>query len=98
MIAVIFTTHLKADAYEHGYAETSELLEELAKSQPGYRGLESARGADAKGITISYWDSIEDAKAWGRHPDHQKAQMEGKTLFYHSFETRYTEVIERPRD
>ena len=30
-------------------------MDALAAAQPGYRGVDSARGADGSGITISYW-------------------------------------------
>ena len=49
--AVIFTTlRTKID---EGYSEMAEKMEELAKDQDGYLGIESAR--NELGITISYW-------------------------------------------
>ena len=34
-------------------------MEELAKQQPGFLGVESARDHSGLGITISYWESLE---------------------------------------
>ena len=31
---------------------------ELARQQPGFLGVESARGEDGFGITVSYWSSV----------------------------------------
>ena len=48
--AVIFTT-IRTDVDE-GYEETADEMEELAKKQVGYLGIESARSE--LGITVSY--------------------------------------------
>jgi hypothetical protein len=47
--AVIFTS--RRTAVEEGYGDTSERMIELAAGQPGFLGVESARGADGLGIT-----------------------------------------------
>ena len=47
--AVIFTTILTDTTV--GYEETAEKMEKLAKLQPGYLGIESARSE--VGITVS---------------------------------------------
>ena len=37
-------------------------MDALAAAQPGYRGIDSARGADGLGITVSYW--ADEAARW----------------------------------
>src|SRR5437764_332849 len=61
--AVVFTT-LRTPDDPDGYAETAARMEELAARQPGYLGVESVRGADGVGITVSYWASLEAVRAW----------------------------------
>ena len=61
--AVIFTS-VRTDADDEGYARMAALMVETARSQPGYLGVESARGADGVGITVSYWASEEAIRAW----------------------------------
>jgi hypothetical protein len=51
--AVIFSSTLRENPA--GYVETAERMVELAKTMPGFLGIESARGADGFGITVSYW-------------------------------------------
>ena len=53
--AVIFTT-LRTEG-DKGYAEAAERMVTLAREQPGFLGIESARGEDGLGITVSYWSS-----------------------------------------
>ena len=42
---------------DHGYGAMADEMVRLAALQPGYLGVESARGADGFGITNSYWES-----------------------------------------
>ena len=50
----------------------------LAAEQPGYLGVESVRGADGVGITVSYWSSLEAIRAWRVHAEHRLAQEKGR--------------------
>ena len=49
--AVIFTSR-RTDVAE-GYDDMSAKMVEMASQQPGFLGVESARGADGLGITVS---------------------------------------------
>ena len=53
---------------EAGYAAAAAAMDALAATQPGYRGIDSARGADGFGITVSYWADDAAAIAWRDHP------------------------------
>lgn len=86
---VIFTSHL-ADA--KGYAETAAAMEALAAQQPGYLGIESARGPDGFGITVSYWADDASARAWKQVAEHQAAQEEGVRRFYSDYRVRVARV------
>ena len=95
--AVIFTS-LRTEG-DNGYGEMAERLEELAASQPGYLGIESAR--DSLGITVSYWDSLESIQSWKRNVEHRMAQRRGREIWYQSFKIRICKVehdygFERP--
>jgi heme-degrading monooxygenase HmoA len=93
--AVIFTsTRTEVD---EGYGAMSEKMVELAAGQPGFLGVESARGADGLGITVSYWESEEAIANWRRHAEHRIAQSHGREKWYSEFVTRVAKV-ERARD
>ena len=89
--AVVFTT-LRTPGDADGYAETAARMEELAATQPGYLGIESARGADGVGITVSYWATLEAVRAWGRHAEHLLAQRAGREKWYQWFRLRVCRV------
>ena len=88
--AVIFSS--RRTAIEEGYAGMADRMEELAGQQPGFLGLESARGSDGFGITVSYWESLEAIAAWRAHAEHRIAQLSGRQKWYEHFEARVTRV------
>jgi heme-degrading monooxygenase HmoA len=89
--AVIFTNQRTA-ADDAGYAAMAERMEELARQQPGFLGIESVRRADGAGITVSYWRSEEDIAHWHRDAEHRAAQQLGYERWYAWFRLRVCRV------
>jgi heme-degrading monooxygenase HmoA len=89
--AVIFTS-VRTDADAAGYAQTAEDMVALASTQPGFLGVESARGADGVGITVSYWESEAAIAAWRAHADHATARRMGRERWYRAYELRVARV------
>ncbi len=77
---------------DNGYGAMSDKMAELAAQQPGFLGVESARGADGNGITVSYWESEEAIRAWKEHALHQVAQRRGKSEWYNKYALRVAKV------
>ncbi|MCB0991443.1 MAG: antibiotic biosynthesis monooxygenase [Acidimicrobiales bacterium] len=88
--AVIFTNQLNDDA--EGYEQMAGDMVELASRQPGFLGIDSVRGPDGKGITVSYWRSEDDIVAWKGVAEHLEAQLAGAQRFYSSYSTRVAQV------
>ena len=86
--AVIFTS--TRTEVEAGYAEMATKMVELAKAQPGYIGMESARSEI--GITVSYWESLEAIRNWKANMEHLEAQEKGKTTWYKNYKVRIAKV------
>jgi heme-degrading monooxygenase HmoA len=90
--AVIFTSVMAA-APADGYEATAAAMELLAQEQPGYLGVESARDAGTgAGITVSYWATDDDARAWKRVADHAEAQRRGRQDWYERYRVRVASV------
>ena len=70
----------------------AQKMEDLAKVQPGYLGIESARDAQGFGITVSYWDNPESIMLWRKNVEHQAAQAIGRSTWYQEFKVRVTKV------
>ena len=73
-----------------GYAEMADSMETLAKQQPGFLGIESAR--NDIGITVSYWQSLESIKKWKENLDHLTAQKKGREQWYSYYKVRVCKV------
>jgi heme-degrading monooxygenase HmoA len=86
--AVIFTS-LRTETAD-GYGDMAQAMAELAKTQPGFLGMESAR--NETGITVSYWDSLEAIKNWKQNSDHLLAQRYGREKWYSHYKTRICKV------
>ncbi len=88
--AVIFTSQ-RMDG-DRGYGEMAERMVRLAAVQPGFLGIESVRGADGFGITVSYWASEDAIVAWRNHWEHQAAQDAGRRVWYGDYQVRIARV------
>lgn len=86
--AVIFTSFRSAG--DNGYNKMADEMVELAKQQPGFLGIESAR--ENIGITISYWSDLASIKAWKENSEHLEAQRAGRQSWYNSFKVRISKV------
>ncbi|WP_017347183.1 antibiotic biosynthesis monooxygenase family protein [Pantoea sp. A4] len=86
--AVIFTsTRTETD---EGYGDMAQQMVQLAQQQPGFLGVESAR--ETLGITVSYWQTVEDIQNWKKNAAHLMAQRLGREKWYQSFTTRICRV------
>lgn len=86
--AVIFTSLRTTE--DKGYGEMAKQMETLAKQQPGFIAVESAR--ETIGITVSYWDSLEAIAQWKQQADHLLAQQLGRKQWYSWYKVRICKV------
>lgn len=88
--AVIFTS--RRTEGDRGYAAVAQRMEELGSRQDGFLGIESARGADGVGITVSYWRDEAAIRAWKADLEHQRAQRAGQSTWYEDYTVRIAKV------
>ena len=86
--AVIFTSTQTNNT--EGYIEMALKMEELAKQQEGFVGVDSAR--EDVGITVSYWESLDAIKNWKQESEHLKAQLRGKKEWYSWYNVKICRV------
>ena len=89
--AVIFTSKRAVDD-GRAYNVMAERMVDLGARYDGYLGIESVRGADGVGITVSYWRDEAALLAWKRDTEHQKAQHGGREAWYDRYEVRVAKV------
>jgi heme-degrading monooxygenase HmoA len=77
---------------DHGYGAMADAMVELASQQPGFLGVESARGIDGFGITNSYWADEDSIRAWKVVVAHAAAQRLGQERWYEDYQVRIAKV------
>jgi len=90
--AVIFTNQ-RTLSDDEMYSLTSDRMVELAQQQPGFLGVESVRGEDGIGITVSYWRDRASIRNWRINVEHLAAQQMGRQEFYSWYHIRVAEVM-----
>ncbi len=88
--AVIFT-NIRTEE-DKGYSEMAQKMEDLAREQPGFLDFESAR--DQIGISVSYWETLQDIANWKANTDHLFAQQKGISDWYKWYKVRIC-LVER---
>ncbi len=88
-VAVIFTSRLRDN--DPDYELTARKMVALARSQPGFLGIESAR--ETLGITVSYWSDEDAARSWKQVSEHLGAQHLGKTRWYEGYRVRIATIV-----
>ncbi len=88
--AVIFTNTRTAE--DKGYSEMAQQMEALAREQSGFMDFESAR--DNIGISVSYWETLQDIANWKANADHLFAQQKGISDWYKWYKVRIC-LVER---
>jgi len=87
--AVIFSS-LRTEG-DQGYGQAANRMLELAREQPGFLGVESAR-EDGLGITVSYWESEAAILAWKQQAEHRAVREQGRATWYSAFQMRVCKV------
>lgn len=91
-VAVVFTS-VRTGADAEGYARAAAAMDELAATQPGYLAHEGARDpATGLGVTVSYWRTEADARAWKGVAEHVATQRLGRERWYADYRVAVARV------
>ena len=89
-VVVIFRA--KIANLEADYHCRAARLRELAMGQYGcLEFVTMTQGKDE--IALSYWENLEQVKAWRQAPEHLEAQALGCSMWYDSHRVEVTEVL-----
>jgi len=85
MFLVVFRNRKRADIDEAAYGEAADLMEEMARQQPGFLSFKSYAAEDGEVIALSEWEDENAALAWRRVAEHSAAQSRGRSDFYEDY-------------
>ncbi len=90
MYAVIFTAELLS--LDDEYTQTAERMRTLAFENYHCQNIQSVTEGNQE-ITISYWNSTDDIRAWKQDPAHLTAQQLGREKWYRHYDVKIVEVL-----
>ena len=90
MQVAIFYSQLKLGVTD--YAHWAEAMLARVQVQPGFIRAHSFRDESGFGVTLSYWETESDLKAWGRDEAHRKAMVFGRESAYLNYRLEIAEI------
>ena len=92
----VFRNRKRADIDAEAYAADAARMEALARAQKGFIAYRSYKAEDGETLSMSEWETHEDALAWWRNVEHAAVQARGKADYYESY-TIYSCIDPRVR-
>ena len=89
----VISTAQRSLSGDYIYDITLDRMVLMARCQPGFLGVESVRGDDGIGITVSYWVDRDAIANWRQQAEHLAAQALGRQEFYDWYRVRVAEVV-----
>lgn len=81
---IVFRSRLRP-GIDFEYEARAEQIHALAVTMPGFIAVKTFVAEDGERVTISEFDTAEHLAAWREHPEHLKAQQEGRDRFYTTY-------------
>ena len=73
-------------------AEYADEIFAYAEKMPGFLSAKDFVADDGEQLTVIEFDTAEHLAAWRDHPEHAKAQAEGRAKFYASYQIQICKV------
>lgn len=90
MYAVIFRAEI--NTLDAEYSVMAKRMRELAITEYGCVEFVSTTEGNSE-IAISYWNDLEQVKAWKQDKEHLEAQSLGKRRWYKKYNVQVVEII-----
>jgi heme-degrading monooxygenase HmoA len=85
MFLAVFRNRKRADIDLAAYGAEAELMEDMARRQPGFISFKSYVADDGEVIALSEWENEDAALAWRKVAEHSVAQSRGRAEFYEDY-------------
>jgi len=92
MIIVIFKSRVRSEYVEEA-APMKARIAEIARSMPGYTTHKGYAAEDGEFVSIHYWETEKQLRAFRDHPEHLKIQKFGRDKLYEEFSSYVCDVI-----
>ncbi|WP_111980309.1 antibiotic biosynthesis monooxygenase family protein [Algibacillus agarilyticus] len=90
MYAVIFKAEVAQ--FDAEYTHMAAKMRQLAMDEFGCKEFIANTEGDSE-IAISYWDNLDNIKAWKNNIEHRQAQAKGQSTWYKSYTVQIVEIL-----
>ncbi len=88
---IVFKSRLRP-GIEAEYGARGEAISALATQMPGLMSAMDYAADNGERVSIIEFDTLDHLLAWRDHPEHLKAQQEGRDKFYESYSISIAKV------
>jgi heme-degrading monooxygenase HmoA len=88
---IVFRSRLRPGV-EAEYGVRAETIYGIVSQMPGLLGSKDYLAEDGERVAVIEFDSAESLAAWREHPEHLKAQAEGRAKYYASYSIQICKV------
>jgi heme-degrading monooxygenase HmoA len=81
----VFRHYKRAGMDAAAYAADAARMEELARQQKGFLAYKRYSSSDGEALSLSEWETEEDARAWARNAEHAAVQARARSAYYDSY-------------
>jgi heme-degrading monooxygenase HmoA len=89
---IVFRSRLRP-GIQAEYDVRGEEIYNLAVQMPGMMSIKDFTAEDGERCAIVEFDTAEHLAAWRHHPEHQRAQQQGRDSFYSTYSIQVCEVV-----
>jgi heme-degrading monooxygenase HmoA len=81
----VFRHRKRSDLDADAYAADAARMEGLARAQKGFIAFRRYTASDGEFLSMSEWETEDDARAWASNPEHAVIQARGRSEYYESY-------------
>jgi heme-degrading monooxygenase HmoA len=81
----VFRSRKRGDMDAAAYAADAARMLEVAQGMKGFIAFRTYTADDGETLSMSEWETQDDAGAWARHAEHAMVQGRGRTDYYESY-------------
>jgi heme-degrading monooxygenase HmoA len=96
MALIVFRTRLAPDCPE-SYGDRAAEIYGYALKAPGFVSIKDFVAEDGERVALVEFETEAQSRAWAQHPEHRKAQQEGRDLYYSAYSLQICEVVRETR-
>lgn len=93
---IVFRNRVRP-GHEAAYGDAANAVYALAEKMPGFVASKDFVAEDGERLALIEFDSAEHLAAWRDHPDHARAQADGRSRWYTEYTLQVCEIVRTSR-